>query len=141
MLNNFHTPGDRLLHAGRASLAYAQTAMINRTKFLREAPVEFYRQLYANLESFINRAARLKLSPLVRLNVASDLDFLSVARDFPRITFYDYSKVFSRANSDSLPENYQITFSRSEKTANEKLTSILSKGRNVAVVFDVEYNP
>ena len=48
--------------------------------------------------------------------------------------FYDYTKNYTRFNK-VLPSNYHLTFSRSEIN-HEIAMDILSKGHNVAMVFD-----
>jgi hypothetical protein len=53
---------------------------------------------------------------------------------FPDVQFYDYTKNYIRFEKE-LPANYHLTFSRSE-TNHDKAMEILSKGFNVAIVFD-----
>lgn len=77
----------------------------------------------------------------IRLNGTSDIRFENIkVKDnknifelFPNITFYDYTKIDKRFK-EKLPENYHLTFSRSEENDKE-VQEILDKGYNVAVVF------
>ena len=61
---------------------------------------------------------------------------------FPTITFYDYTKHLKRClASYQLPDNYHLTFSRSEEN-DDAVLKVLNAGRiNVAVVFDTKKPP
>lgn len=75
----------------------------------------------------------------IRLNGTSDIRFESIAwqgytnlmEAFPDVCFMDYTKISNRRN---LPDNYRLTFSRSEDNDN-KCHEALYNGINVAVVF------
>jgi len=60
----------------------------------------------------------------------------SIFELFPDIQFYDYTKVDNRFTRP-LPDNYHLTFSRSEEN-HDATVALLSKGYNVAVVFGVK---
>ena len=72
--------------------------------------------------------------PCVRLNGTSDLPWERIDpelfEEFSHVTFYDYTKVAGRIT----PNNYHITFSRSEENEAQALKE-LRRGKNVAVVF------
>lgn len=75
----------------------------------------------------------------IRLNMFSDIvwekEFPELFTMFPDVQFYDYTKNPHRFRKNhSLPENYHLTFSRSEKNHKTAL-NILKRGFNVAVVF------
>jgi len=79
----------------------------------------------------------------VRLNGTSDIPFekikldngLNIFETFPNVQFYDYTKNPTRF-AKVRPNNYHLTFSRSED--NDTITlDLLSKGNNVAIVFGV----
>ena len=58
--------------------------------------------------------------------------------EFPNVNFYDYTKGFTRMIAwlnGKMPDNYHLTFSRSEETSDDRMKKILSLGGNVAVVF------
>lgn len=61
---------------------------------------------------------------------------LNIFELFPSITFYDYTKIDNRFNK-VLPDNYSLTFSRSEDNHKETV-DLLHRGYNVAVVFGVK---
>jgi hypothetical protein len=83
-----------------------------------------------------------------RLNGTSDIRYEKIkVREgknifelYPEVQFYDYTKIPNRFDKP-LPPNYHLTFSRSEEN-HEVAMKLLSKGVNVAMVFDevpVEY--
>lgn len=95
------------------------------------------------LTTFLAKCKREKVIPTCRLNGTSDLPWESIKDPitgktllelFPKIQFYDYTKVFSRLNK-ALPKNYFLTFSRSEINEDQAFEA-LHKGFNTAVVFE-----
>jgi hypothetical protein len=100
--------------------------------------MEFYQLLYKDIEKLKRRAEKLGLKPCLRLNGTSDIPKLAlkVARDFPELQTYDYTKIFKTLTAD-LPTNYHLTFSRTENNAGEWIEA-MEKGFNVAVVFEKE---
>jgi len=77
----------------------------------------------------------------IRLNGTSDIPFENIKIQgknifelFPDVQFYDYTKLYNRYNK-VIPNNYHLTFSRSENNYTESL-DLLNRGYNVAMVFD-----
>jgi hypothetical protein len=68
-----------------------------------------------------------------RLNVFSDIDWRFLTDELTHISFYDYTKVWTRKSTP----NYPLTFSASEMTDNFSIFEKVSNGENVAVVFEV----
>jgi hypothetical protein len=65
-----------------------------------------------------------------------------IIQSFPNITFYGYTKIPSameRFVTGQYPDNYHLTFSRSESNE-ETALGFLARGANVAVVFDTKYS-
>jgi hypothetical protein len=137
-----------------AGLNAVQRARIARTDMYFDARAMFFWVLVDAIESHIRRAVKKGLTPVVRLNGTSDLDwenegftdrsgeeFASVMARFPGVQFYDYTKNPARAMLSAykrLPANYVITFSRSETRANNRACeNVLAAGGNVAVVFNI----
>lgn len=115
---------------------------INKTNYFLGNRNLFLQQLVFEI-SFLeakHNASGEKLC--IRLNGTSDLAWekfkvkngKSIMELFPNIVFYDYTKNYLRFNK-VLPSNYHLTFSRSESNE-EHVENILSRGFNVAVVFD-----
>lgn len=122
-----------------------QTARIARTRWFFADQPGFMAQLFGEIETHIRRARRNGLIPVVRLNGTSDIPWervknaagLTAFDAFPGIQFYDYSKSPARVlahASGLLPDNYHLTFSRSESNAAD-VAMVLRAGGNVAAVF------
>jgi hypothetical protein len=81
----------------------------------------------------------------MRPNLTSDLPWELIKHKgetlidaFNPCRFYDYTKSlkrFTRFLNGELPENYHLTFSRSEETTNALVIALCKSGGNVAVVF------
>lgn len=116
----------------------------NRTKlfFLDRTTYEIL--LYAELVKFVRKCEILGLKPAVRLNGTSDIVWERVCawifQEFPQVQFYDYTKIEKRMHSQwSMPENYDLTFSRSEDNQ-EAIERVLASNplARVAVVFSTK---
>lgn len=124
--------------AGRASVfPMIIRARIRRTRELFADRDKFVHFLVRDIRALEARAARLGLIPCVRVNGTSDLPWvaLALARTFPSVQFYDYTK-HPRPWDRQLP-NYHLTFSYSESNLADSL-ECLARGVNVAVVFDTK---
>lgn len=126
-----------------------QTARIAKTIMFFEQRNEFFAQLVDEIEKAVVKARNAHQVPVFRLNGTSDipwevypvkrkgLRYSSIFTAFPTVRFYDYSKIFNRKNRAKIPDNYSLTFSRSE-TNHAEVLDILAKGENVAVVFSTK---
>jgi len=148
-----------LKSAGRMGMAF--DARLNRTKLYLNNQAEYFRQLTKEIKSFIKKAERKGLTPLVRLNGTSDIRwenigfyypektgtgfkpvyYRNIMEIFPDVQFYDYTKIPNREKSingvQSFPENYDLTFSYSGAEGYKKFNDrALKEGKRVAVVFD-----
>jgi hypothetical protein len=103
---------------------------------------------YLNRELFNKKALAVKkgLKLAIRLNVFSDISWEnfpaggapSVIEAHSDLQFWDYTKSFDRMNkfiNFEMPNNYHLTFSRSEDTTESQIHYILRNYANVAVVF------
>ena len=93
--------------------------------------------------------ANFQFQPVIRLNGTTDINWSKEAatlhEKFPKIQFYDYTKVpkymdmymsgYNNYTGQSFSPNYHLTFSRSETNRTEALR-YLEMGGNVAIVFD-----
>ena len=127
-----------LFTAGMGAFSTTQQARINKTKAFFEQRDEFMAQLRKDIQALAKKAKKLNMTPAVRLNGTSDLEWtrFGIMQEFPEIQFYDYTKVLNRLSKD-IPANYHITFSQSESNAFEVVTA-LNSGFNAAVVFSVK---
>jgi hypothetical protein len=118
-----------------------QKARIRKTIDYFTQPEQFMVDLVSDIKYAIRRAAKLGLTPVIRLNATSDVawekkavnGFPNVFAMFPTVQFYDYTKILGR-KVKGIP-NYHLTFSRAED--NEKdCVKAAAAGMNVTVVFD-----
>jgi len=93
-----------------------QRARIERSRLFNEDREAFIDQLIREIRAFVRKADRAGLTPAVRLNGTSDIEWERIApvlfTTFRDVQFYDYTKLpkrFSRA----LPENYHLSLSYS----------------------------
>jgi hypothetical protein len=104
--------------------------------------IEFLQQLKKEITKAVEKHKKDGAIVTIRLNGTTDIRFekfrifdgLNIFEIFPDVQFYDYTKNYIRFDS-VLPANYHLTFSRSE-TNHSKAMELLSKGINVAMVFD-----
>lgn len=134
-----------LFTSGRGRMNSVMQARINKTKFFAKQRNEFMEQLDREILSLIKKASRENKIPCVRLNGTSDLPWEnikfkgeSIIKKWNGLQFYDYTKSLTRiANyaDGKLPDNYHLTFSRSENTSDATVKDVLNRGVNVAVVY------
>lgn len=127
-----------LYTAGMGKFNNVKTARIKKTKMFFENRDEFLKILRDDIKSLIKKADKANMIPAVRLNGTSDIDWtrFDIMDQFPDVQFYDYTKVLSRL-SKSIPDNYHLTFSKSEINI-DACKSALNLGFNVAVVFSTK---
>jgi hypothetical protein len=146
-----------LFTAGHGIFADVRQARINRTILFMQHRSTYWTKLIFEISRFERKAHRLGMMPAVRLNATSDVKWestpitidgvtvdprlgavggTSIMALFPNIQFYDYTKwPYDKRPTESLPSNYDLTFSRSETNDAEVLHN-LHNGRRVAVVFN-----
>ncbi len=128
-----------LHHAGRGQMVSVQAGRLRKTWLFHNERDWFMRQLYLDIEALVRKAEREGLTPCVRLNGTSDLDWEKLLYRgkplmawFPLVQFYDYTKI------PRLPKhtNYHLTFSYSPTPAFAKTVRKAERLRmNMAVVF------
>ena len=112
-----------------------------KTKEFFANRTDFLIQLTVDIKAAVRQAAKLGLTPVVRLNGTSDLSWekyevaygKNIFELFPYIQFYDYTKVLGRKVAH-LP-NYHLTFSAADGN-DADVARALAQGMNVAMVFD-----
>ena len=133
--------------AGRGQMNSVQQSRIAKTKLFFEQKMDFFNKLSKEIASTIKSSLKKEMQAVFRLNLTSDIswenevneDGVTIFDKFPETQFYDYTKSFKRmaqslGKHNEFPENYHLTFSRSEH--NDKLCQmVLELGGNVAVVF------
>ena len=125
-----------------------QIARINRTVLFMSNRSKYWTQLIKELKALEIKAYKEELLAVARLNGTSDIkweatpvviDGIKIANNimelFPNIQFMDYTKYpYDKRPNESLPGNYDLTFSRSESNEIEVLNNLWND-RRVAVVF------
>ena len=94
-----------------------QRARLERTRIFNEDRGAFLAQLTREIRAFVRKAERADLTPAVRLNGTSDIEWERVAPElfetFADVQFYDYTKLPKRFKR-TLPDNYYLALSYSE---------------------------
>ena len=124
-------------NSGRMVMTNVQQAQYNRTINFMENREAHMNQLVDEIQRGIRYAHKKDLTPVVRLNGTSDIRWESTpVQGYPNLMemfadyqFYDYTKLENRRN---IPDNYDLTFSRSE-TNWPVCEEMLAKGTRVAV--------
>ena len=124
-------------NSGRMVMTNVQQAQYNRTINFMENREAHMNQLVDEIQRGIRYAHKKDLTPVIRLNGTSDIRWESTpVQGYPNLMemfadyqFYDYTKLENRRN---IPDNYDLTFSRSE-TNWPVCEEMLAKGTRVAV--------
>jgi len=137
--------------AGRGVFDNVQNARQARTELFMDHREQYFTKLIFEIARLRRKAERRGMIPAVRLNGTSDVlwektpirvNGAKVANSimglYPDIQFYDYTKYpYAKRPTESLPDNYDLTFSRSESNEPEVLEN-LRNGRRVAVVYSTK---
>jgi hypothetical protein len=119
-------------------------ARIARTELFHTDREAFLIMLEKEINALIRKAKRLNFIPVVRLNGTSDIRWENIqfksgdtifAR-FPKLMFYDYTKINNRKN---LPRNYHLSWSYSG--ASERYAAMRPNELNWVVVFSTNKFP
>jgi len=131
--------------SGRGAMPSVQNARINKTKRFFQDRKGFLTDLWKEVTSAVKSATKKELKFCMRPNLTSDLPWESIKHKgqslmdaFNPCLFYDYTKSlkrFTRFLAGELPENYHLTYSRSEETTDALVIALCKSGGNVAVVF------
>lgn len=125
-----------LFSAGRGRFYTTTRQRMAKTLAFHFDQPRFIETIKKSIRSVITKATNQDLTPVVRLNGTSDIQWeriSDVIQSFPNVQFYDYTKISLRLDK-VLPTNYHLTFSLHEANQSAALP-VLSKGGNVAVVF------
>ena len=127
-----------LYTSGRGAFSNVQKARIRRTKMFFEQRELFMSMLKLDIRLIEVMAKDKGMTPAVRLNGTSDIDWIrfGIMEEFPNVQFYDYTKVLNRL-SKPLPSNYSLTFSRSGHNDIE-CDAAIRMGANVSIVFSLD---
>jgi hypothetical protein len=82
--------------AGRGGMNNVQRVRHDRTKCYYEHPELFMELLHVEINQHIRRCKKSSRLCAIRLNGTSDLDWSAVAKRYPQVQFYDYTKDLGR---------------------------------------------
>ena len=128
--------------AGRGAMNSVQSARERKAQWFYRDRDGFMTQLMQDIAKFQTYCNKRGIQPVVRLNGTTDirwelikLDGYTIFELFPRVAFYDYTKISNRKVSH-IP-NYHLTWSYSGANATyaAQLDKALAAGMNAAVVF------
>ena len=119
-----------------------QNGRRNKSEWYLADRQDFLNTLDKEISNIVKKHGKDNSKFAIRLNGTSDIRWEKLkVRDgkclfelYPDVQFYDYTKNPNRFDG-SMPNNYHLTFSRSECN-NADAMSILAKGYNVAIVFN-----
>ena len=129
-----------LYTAGRGIFNNVQNARLNRTKLYHRDINAFMNQLAIEITAIEKTAIKKGLIPVIRLNGTSDIEWENI-----RFNYEFMGKQLNNVTSpyrDSLPKNYDLTFSYSNKPEFKKFNDIaIKKGLRIAAVFSDQNIP
>jgi len=124
-----------------------QDARIRKTKMFKEGKANFLHFLQKDIDMAKRKAKKEYLTPCFRLNLTSDISWerYGIIQNNPDVQFYDYTKnqvraVKAASKEYRFPENYHLTFSKSEDDNTQLIKALVGYGLNVAVVFNKKVN-
>lgn len=125
--------------SGNGGFSTTQAVRAARLDFAIEQPLFFAILIWEELRKATQSDT---YAVAIRLNTYSDIRWERVAPNlfeyFSRSTFYDYTKHPQRSRpAHTLPSNYRLTYSLSEKTTAAEFARNIDAGRNVAAVVAV----
>lgn len=124
--------------SGNGKYPITQKGRIVKTKFLIENPKAFLTILKKEINDLRLKNYNENIKVAVRLNVFSDIPWEKACPwlfDFAKnLQFYDYTKYPDRFNS--LPKNYHLTYSASERDSDDHIKQLLRNKTNVTIVAD-----
>ena len=128
--------------AGRGAMNCVQAARQRKAEWFYRDRDGFMTQLMQDIAKFQTYCNKRGIQPVIRLNGTTDirwelikLDGLTIFELFPRVQYYDYTKISNRDTSH-IP-NYHLTWSYSNASPKyaAMMQTALDRGMNVATVF------
>lgn len=126
-------------YSGNGKYPAVARARIARTTFLTEHPAAFLMLFCLKLD---RESAKAPLA--VRLNGFSDIRWERVLpawfwQRYAHVTFYDYTKHTTRSRPPAtLPANYTLTYSVTERSTPTVIRREMAAGRNIAMVVETK---
>lgn len=136
--------------AGQGKYSKTQIARIRKSKWFVKDKTAFMRQIEKEIARGVKSADRKGMKFCVRMNVVQDLPWEKIVVEFsngfignifdrfPDVQFYDYTKNPNRW--DSIPANYDLTFSAAESNG-DHVDAAIARGERIAMVFRNSQKP
>ena len=133
---------------GRAeSYPAIMISRINKTIMFFEHRDAWLGMLFRDIDALVRKAQRENLTPCVRLNGSTGINFnrplgskrVNIFEMYSNLQFYDYTESIKQMRKylrGELPSNYHLTYSRKENNWTE-CEEVLDAGGNVAAVFGI----
>ena len=125
-----------LVNSGRMIMKNAVNARYNRTEYYFNDNEMFMITLKGEIAALLYKAEKQGKKLAMRLNGTSDLDFTAVYNSFPQVQFYEYTKRMDLVKKLHSIDNVYVTFSKHENHTLENVSHLITKGINVAIVFE-----
>ena len=128
--------------AGRGAMNCVQASRQRKAEWFYRDRDGFMTQLMQDIAKFQTYCSKRGIQPVIRLNGTTDirwelikLDGYTIFELFPRVQFYDYTKIANRNTSHI--DNYHLTWSYSNASPKyaAMMQTALERGMNVATVF------
>ena len=136
-----------LFSAGRGRMKPVELARKNKADYFLSDRDGFMTQVYREIETAVKTSKKTGIPIAVRMNGTSDIPwenipvtspsgkkFSSIIQAFPKVQFYDYTKMRNRKVKQLT--NYHLTFSKADGNDLDVRLAV-NEGMNVAVVFKV----
>ena len=132
--------------AGRGAFNNVQSARMRKAQWFYNDRVGFMKQLYHDVQKFVNYCKKRNIQPCVRLNGTTDIQWelipamphskMNIFEQFPEVQWYDYTKIANRRKAKDIPI-YHLTWSYSNADPRyaAMLDTAIANGMNAAVVF------
>ena len=143
-------PGNCVKNAGNGRFSSVELARLRRTEFLRDNKKFFWSSVKFEIKRLAEIAAESGVKIAIRGNTFSDLpQWESIARSFPDLVFFDYTKEQARfersigikASAKTWPKNYFLTYSAHEKSDDSKMAEYLEAGGNISFLYRAKKVP
>ena len=128
--------------SGRGRMANVQGARANLTRWFFEDRGSFISHVCEDAGKMLLSAEKNGIQLVARPNTNSDEPWETIAPELfllPGFSAYDYTKLSKRLGKT--PKNYHLTYSVSDATTEKDWQNVHNSGANIAVVFDVEWQP
>ena len=125
-------------HSGRLAMSASANSRRWKLALYLAAPDIFHALVEREIAALERKAKRLGTVAAVRLDGATDLGIaqaLALPSSFPKVRFYDYTKVGARIEAWEPSANYHLTYSANESADSQRLAALaIEKGLSVAAI-------